>query len=338
MKLYAGIDLHSTNNYIGIIDEQDRRVFKQKLSNSLGSILVSLEPFKENLTGVVVESTFNWYWLVDGLMKHGYKIHLANPSAIQQYEGLKYTDDKWDSFWLAHMLRLNILPEGYIYPKEERPLRDLLRKRVRLVRERTAHILSLESMVQRNLGARISGNEVKKLKESDVEKLFDQSHLIMSASSSVAIMRFLTGHIDTIEKEVKSQLKLREPFKCLLSVPGIGDILGMTIMMEVGEIKRFAKVGDYSSYCRCVRTQRLSNGKSKGKGNSKNGNRYLAWAYVEAANLAIRYCPHARKFYQRKMEKEGGVVAIKALSNKIARATYYMMRDKVEYDPGKLFG
>jgi len=337
MPLYAGIDLHSTNNYLGISDEKDHRIFKQKLPNDLRSILLSLNLFKNNLQGVVVESTFNWYWLVDGLMQNGYKVHLANPSAIKQYEGLKYTDDKWDSFWLAHMLRLNILPEGYIYPKEERPLRDLLRKRMRLVRERTSHILSLESMVNRSLGMQISSNKIKTFREEDAEELFDHPHLIMSAKSSIAIMRLLTEHIKAIEKEVKSQIKLRKPFQSLLTVPGIGDILGLTIMLEVGDIGRFTKVGHYSSYCRCVTTARLSNGKSKGKGNSKNGNKYLAWAYVEAANLTMRYCPQARRFYQRKMEKEGGVVAIKALANKLARATYYLMRDQVAYDPKKLF-
>jgi transposase len=98
MKLYAGIDLHSTNNYLGIIDEGDRRVLGKKLPNDLDTILHCLNPFKEGLEGVVVESTFNWYWLADGLMMKGYKTHLANPGAIQQYNGLKYTDDKWDSF------------------------------------------------------------------------------------------------------------------------------------------------------------------------------------------------------------------------------------------------
>jgi transposase len=193
-------------------------------------------------------------------------------------------------------------------------------------------------MVSRNLGTQISSNEVKKLQEADVERLFKHPHLIMAAKSSVAVMRVITEHIESIEREVKSQIKLRKPFQCLLSTPGIGNILALTIMLEVGEISRFTKVGDYSSYCRCVNTKRLSNGKSKGKGNSKNGNRYLAWAYTEAANLAIRYCSDARKFYQRKKEKEGNVVAIKALGNKIARATYYMMRDQVKYDPKKLFG
>jgi len=141
MELYAGIDLHSSNNYIDIINEHDERLYSKRHSNQLGVILKALEPFKNNLQGVVVESTYNWYWLLDGLQDHGYKVHLANPSAIQQYEGLKHTDDNWDSFWLAHMRRLNILPEGYIYPKEDRPVRDLLCRRSMFVRNRTAHWL-----------------------------------------------------------------------------------------------------------------------------------------------------------------------------------------------------
>jgi len=130
MRTYAGIDLHASSCYVGIIDENDTRLFGRKFDNSLDVLKKSLEPFKKELDGVVVESTFNWYWLVDGLQEEGYHVHLANPSAIQQYEGLKYTDDKWDSYWLAHLLRLGILPTGYIYPKEERPTRDLLRRRL----------------------------------------------------------------------------------------------------------------------------------------------------------------------------------------------------------------
>lgn len=157
-------------------------------------------------------------------------------------------------------------------------------------------------------------------------------------AQSIAIIRFLGEQIGIIEKEVLSNLKLREDFNCLLTTSGIGNILGMTIMLEVGDIKRFSKVGNYSSYCRCVNSKRMSNGKSKGKGNRKNGNKYLAWAYIEAANFAKRHCPYARKFYQRKLGKTSAVVAIKALSNKLARATYYMMRDQVGYNPEKLFG
>jgi transposase len=123
MRSYAGIDLHSSNNYTAIIDEQDRRLFGKRLPNELDAVLSALNPFSESLEGVVVESTYNWYWLVDGLQEAGYKVHLANPSAIKQYEGLKHTDDKWDSFWLAHMKRLNILPEGYIWLNPSFPKR-----------------------------------------------------------------------------------------------------------------------------------------------------------------------------------------------------------------------
>jgi len=337
MKTYSGIDLHSSNNFTGIIDEQDQRLYRKRLPNRLDVILAALEPFRDSLQGVVVESTFNWYWLVDGLKEHGYKVHLANPSAIKQYEGLKHTDDKWDSFWLAHMLRLNILPEGYIYPKEERPVRDLLRRRLLFVKHRTAHILSLESMISRNLGIQMSCYAIKRLDQGAAETLFNSPHLVLAARSNIAVIHFLKERIASIEKSVMSHVKLREEFKYLLTIPGIGDILALTIMLEVGDINRLPEVGDYSSYCRCVKSERLSNGKKKDENNRKNGNRYLAWAYVEAANFARRFCPPAQAFYQRKVAKTNGTVAIKALGNKLARATYYIMRDQVPYDPKKLF-
>jgi len=337
MEAYAGIDLHSSNNYVGIIDEKDKRLYQRRLPNRLEDILQALEPFKESLKGVVVESTFNWYWLVDGLQEHGYKVHLANPSAIKQYEGLKHTDDKWDSFWLAHMKRLNILAEGYIYPKEERPVRDLLRRRLLFVRHRTSHILSLQSAITRNLGYKISGGDIKKLNESDADQLFDEPFLLLTARNSLCTIQFLGEKIKTIEKAVKSQVQLKEEFEYLLTMPGIGNILGLTIMLEVGDISRFPTVGKYSSYCRCVKSERLSNKKKKGEGNRKNGNKYLAWAYVEGANFANRYYPEVQSFYKSKKAKKNGVVAIKALSNKLTRASYYVMRDQVPYDASKLF-
>jgi transposase len=178
METYAGIDLHSSNNFIGVIDSTDKRLYGKRHSNRLEDVLKALEPFKQSLKGVVVESTFNWYWLVDGLQDHGYQVHLANPSAMKQYEGLKHTDDQWDSFWLTHMYRLNLLAEGYIYPREHRALRDLLRRRLLYVRQRTAQILSLQSMISRNLGFKMSNNEIKKLAAQDIAQLFDCPDLV----------------------------------------------------------------------------------------------------------------------------------------------------------------
>jgi transposase len=337
METYAGIDLHSSNNFIGIIDSKDKRLYGKRHSNRLEDVLRALEPFKDSLKGVVVESTFNWYWLVDGLQDNGYQVHLANPSAIKQYEGMKHTDDQWDAFWLAHMYRLDLLAEGYIYPKEHRAVRDLLRRRLLFVRQRTAQILSLQSMTSRNLGFKMSNNEIKKLAANDIEELFDCSHLVFMATNSWATIEFLKHIIRGIEKRVMSQVKLRKEFAMLLTIPGVGRILALTIMLEVGDIGRFPTVGDYSSYCRCVESKRISNGKKKGENNKKNGNKYLAWAYVEAANFAKRYCPKAHSFYQSKMAKTKNVVAIKALSNKLSRASYYIMRDQVAFDENKLF-
>jgi transposase len=338
MRLYVGIDLHANNHYLGIIDEENKVLFKHKVANDLRRTLSCLEPFRKEIEGVVVESTFNWYWLVDGLMDQGYRVHLANPAAIQQYRGLKHLDDERDAIWLANLLRLRILPEGYIYPKEQRPLRDLLRKRLQLVRHRTSHILSIQNIMSRSLGLKMRANEVKKLDEAWVKEVFKEKHLILAISSSIGVMRYLGEKIKGIEAVVKSEVKLRKEFEGLLSLPGIGEILGLTIMLEVGDIGRFSEVGNYASYCRCVRSTRLSNGKTKGEGNRKNGNKYLAWAYVEAANYALRFYSEVSRYYHRKASETNSIVAIKAISHKLARASYYIMRDRVVYDPGKLFG
>lgn len=245
MELYAGMDLHSRNTYIGIMDKSFNRIFKKRVPNDLDQILQTLSPYQDKIKGFVVESTYNWYWLIDGLMDSGYSgAHLANPSAIKQYEGLKHIDDQHDAFFLAQLLILGILPEGYIYPKK---------------------------------------------------------------------------------------VKLNKGFRQLLTIPGIGNILAMTIMLEVGDISRFPKVGNFASYCRCVSSQRLSDGKSKGHGNRKNGNRYLSWALTEAAHLSRRHNERFRRYYNRKVAQANTSLATKALSNKLARICYYIMRDQVAF-------
>jgi transposase len=297
-----------------------------------------LNPYRKDLEGLVVESTFNWYWLVDGLMENGYRVHLANPSAIKQYEGLKHSDDAWDAFHLAQLLKLGILPEGYIYPKEERPVRDLLRKRLQLVQHKTAHILSFKNLISRNLGLQIPSNDIKKLSEEDVDGMFKEEHLVMAGQANIATMHFLKERITAIEKMVLKRAKLKGEYHNLLTVPGIGKILALTIMLETGEITRFPEVGNYVSYCRCVGSTRISNGKSKGEGNRKNGNKYLSWAYVEAANYAIRLYPYVRRYYQKKAAKTNNIVAIKAISHKLARASYYVVKDQEVFNPKKAFG
>ena len=278
MKLYGAIDLHSNNCVVDLIDEQDHVVYEQRLPNELPLIVRQLSPYQSAIEGVVVESTFNWYWLVDGLMEAGYVVHLANTAAIQQYEGLKYTDDHSDARWLAHMLRLGVLPEGYIYPRKERAVRDLLRKRSQLVRQKTANLLSIQNLITRNTGSSISANRIKQLSEENVPSILSNPDQALALQSNLSVMRCLEERIGIVERVVKERVKLRPEFRYLKTVDGIGEILALTIMLETGEIKRFAGVGNFASYCRCVGSEKLSNGKRKGNGNTKNGNKYLAWA------------------------------------------------------------
>jgi len=192
-------------------------------------------------------------------------------------------------------------------------------------------------MIERNTGKRISTRELTGPKSIDMERLLEEEYLILSAKASGSNIEFLSSHIKIIEKAVGKKIKIRKGFEFLKTVPGIGEILALTIMLEVGDINRFPKVGDFSSYCRCVSSKWTSNGKSKGKGNTKNGNKYLSWAFVEAAHFAQRFSPKIKKYYQRKSAKRNEIVARKAIANKLSRASYYIMRDKVPFKEEALF-
>jgi len=338
MELYSAIDLHSNNSHVAIIDDQQNRVFYRKLANDPEIIAAAFAPYRERLKGIVIESTFNWYWLADLLREKGYSVHLANPCGIQKYSGLKHADDKHDAFWLAQMLALNILPEGYIYPKEDRPLRDLLRKRAHLVRVRTSLILSLQNIVLRNHGIKIRSSDLKRLTQDPVaEILKDHEELALAGKASKESIDFLTRQIQRIEKVAQNKAILKEPFSKLLTLPGVGEILGMTILLETGPIERFKQVGHYASYCRKVPSRWTSNEKVKGKGNTKNGNRYLSWAFSEASDHARQTHGLSRDFYNRKLNQTNASVAHNALAHKLSRAAYFIMRDHVEFEEAKMF-
>ncbi len=338
MKLYAGIDLHSNNNVVVVQDEEDKVVGRRRLANDLKTVSAWLEPYRDDLAGVVVESTYNWYWLVDGLMEQGYPVHLANTVAIQQYDGLKYRDDASDARWLAKLLRLGELPEGYIYPRTERAIRDLLRKRSQLVRQTTMNLLSIQNLFSRNRGECISANRVKKLTPEIVDATFEDTNVALAVKSNVKVMNCLLEQVVVLEKVVHGQVRLHKSYKKLLTVPGIGKILALTIMLETGDISRFRDVGNYVSYGRLVGSSHLTNGKRKGSGNTKNGNAFLCWAFIEAANYAIRFNPTIRRYYQRKQARTKRIVALKAVAHKLARACYHMIKQDAAFDMSRVFG
>jgi transposase len=272
------------------------------------------------------------------LIEEGHNVHLANTVAIQQYEGLKYRDDASDARWLAKLLRLGQLPEGHIHPPSERAIRDLLRKRSQLVRQATMNLLSIQNLFARNCGRSVSANRVRTMTAAEANAAFEDANVALAIQSNLQVFGCLQEQICALEKAVQGQVKLRPAYRRLLGVPGIGKILASTIMLETGDINRFPAVGNYVSYCRLVGSSYVSNRKRKGAGNTKNGNAYLCWAFIEAANFAIRHCEAIRRFYQRKAARTKRIVALKAVGHKLGRACYHMIRDNVAFDVTRAFG
>ncbi len=339
--LYAAVDLHGDNGFYCVINETDQRVFQQRLPNDLKTVLAALEPFRPRLAkGIAVESTFNWYWLADGLMAAGYSVQLVNTTAVQTYSGLKNSNDQTDAFWLAHLQRLGILPTGYIYPKEQRGARDLLRRRMLLVQQRTAHLLSFKCLHQRETGQNIHSNRIRTLEPEDVAKLLAGAEAVLMGQTNVRVLDFLNEQIARLEKAAQAKLQLLPEYERLEQIPGLGRVLNLVIMLETGPIARFASAGNYVSYCRGVQAEKISNQRKKGENNRKSGNRYLSWAWLEVANFAIRYSPEIKRWYQRKLHRCGhlAVVAIKAVAAKLAKAAYYMLKNQEAFKMEQVFG
>ena len=244
MELYAGIDLHSNNSVLTVLDEGDRAIYQKRLPNVLADIVAALASCQGTIKGVAVESTCNWYWLVDGLQAAGYAVHLVNTAAVKQYDGLKHSGDFSDARHLAHLLRLGILPEGYIYPREARAVRDLLRKRSQLVRNRTTQILSMQNLLARNLAMQAGGNLIKRWQAADIEALALLPEQKLALQSNLALMHCLDEHITRLEQAILVQAKLQPEYRSLRTVSGIGEVLALTIALETGEITRFAGPGN----------------------------------------------------------------------------------------------
>jgi len=338
MKLYCGIDLHSNNSLLSVLDENDRVVYEKRLPNDLETILERLSPYREGLEGIVVESTYNWYWLVDGLLEAGYRVHLANTAAIVPYSGLKYSDDERDARHLAHLLRLGILPQGYIYPRESRGVRDLLRRRRLYVRQRTVQHLSLQSLIARVSGRRLSSPEIKRLEPAGLEILLPDAASRLAGVLALESMAELEEKVTRVERAVVESNPRPDQYELVTTMPGAGLILGLTIHLETGDIGRFRGPGNYASYGRCVRTEKTTNGKRKGSGNAKNGNRYLGWAFMEVGHYATIWNPEIKRYYARRKAKKPLMVAKKALANKLARACYHMLKRQEPFNVKRAFG
>lgn len=338
LQLYGAIDLHSNNNYSMVSNEKDEVIQEKRLPNELESIDRFFSRYKDQLSAIVIESTYNGYWLMDGLQEKGYSVKLANPAAMQQYSGLKYSDDANDAAWLNRMNRLGVLPEGYIYPKEERGVRDLLRKRSFLVQKRTSLINSLKHQFLTWKAINVSRERIEQLSPREISETFEDPFLRQSAYSLLELIQCLSKQIEGIETSLAHRLKGDAVVKRLCILKGIGPILGWTIRLEVGPENRFDNVKHYVSYCGLVQSLRISNNRIKGKGNAKSRNVYLRWAYGEAVICSLKDS-EIRRYHDRLVKKKGPVKAKAIMAAKMARVSFMLMNDPdFRYDQNQLFG
>ena len=336
--LDCAIDLHSNNLVLAMADCKGKTVYAKRLKNELEHVLEELSGFEGRVDSVAVESTYNWYWLVDGLLENDYGAKLVNTTKANSRNTKKHTDDFDDALHLCYLQRMNDLPTGYIYPKSERMVRDLLRRRLLFMKQRTAQRLSLRCMFARMTGRNHSVEKILSYDKDRLLEILGDENCVFTAQIQMKTYQHLTKQIKAIEKRVLSAVKLKDEFKILQTIPGVGPILAMTIMLEVGEIGRFAKCGNFVSYCRCAPSQRTSNNKKKGSNNRKNGNKYLCWAFVEAATTAKRCHKPIQRYYDRKRQKSGlSILAAKATGAKLCKSAFFVLRDQIPFDLEKAF-
>jgi len=251
MSFYCGINLGARKSHLCLINENDKRLLDKKMNNDLDEIEYKLYPYKSSLK-IVAESTFNWEWLVYGRQHRDYDVQLAHTLGLKAISWSKKKTDKWDAFTLARLLRVNMIPQAYIYPYELRPIRDLLRERIHLVIKRATEYSAISRMLLRYNIQGYNRNMVKHLTEKDMHQLYHHPFIRSKATMELERIDLLTKQIDSIDKKILERAKENYTFYLLKTVPGIGDILALTILYEVGDINRFANARAFCSYCRVI--------------------------------------------------------------------------------------
>ena len=359
---YIGIDLHSNNIWLSVIVNEQRpsgSVGKVIFSRSIGTQRVDgtlpedlikpvIERFCKDQPHIAcVEATYNWYWLTDLFERNGWNLVLADPSTVSEAK-TKAADDRKDAEYLADRLRYNALRYAVIMPKQLREIRDLVRTRGTAVKQRAREKIIVINKLTNLIGRKITGKELRKLiKEhaefgteapmllnwgltEEVRTILDY-HLTMATNIDQGIQK-LEEHINAVGRNLRYTRELQK-------MPGCGPVISSILASEIGSIRRFATAANFVSYCRLASTSKLSNGKSKGLGNAKNGNAYLSWAFTELATLMVRYSEAAKRHFEKLMRKYGQlrVKAIRVLAAKLARSVYQCLSKNEPFDVLRCF-
>lgn len=338
-KFYCGIDLHARKMYLCILDDAGEVRLHRNIKTDREVFLKAIEPFRDDIV-VAVECMFTWYWIADLCAREGIPFVLGHALYMKAIHGGKAKNDKIDSQKIAVLLRGGMVPQAYAYPAKMRATRDLLRRRNHLMRKRAelyAHIQNTRS--QYNLSdylgriAKVQNREdvVERFKDPSVQKMIDADLAVITAYDPI---------IAKMERDIISMAKHHDPvaYALLKSTPGIGKILGLVILYEIENIKRFPSVQDFASYSRLVKCVKESNGKKTGTSGKKIGNAHLKWAFSEAAVLFLNGNEPGKKYLDRLANKHGKGKALSILAHKLGRAVYFMLKNKKPFDQNKFLG
>jgi transposase len=333
-RFYAGVDLHARTLFVHVLDHKGQTVFEHDLPADPKAFLAALRPYRKDLV-VGCECMFAWYWLADLCADHEIPFALGHALYMRMIHGGKTKTDRIDAGKLASMLRGGLFPLAYAYPKAKRQTRDLLRRRSFFVRQRSqllTHVVNTNT--QFNLPPLTKKLTYAANRTGDLVERFADPSTKLAVTADLALIDSYDERIAELERYLVPHAKVDDPvtFGLLRTVPGIGQVLGLTLLYEVDDIKRFPEPGHFLSYARLVRCPHASAGKAKGTGGKKIGNAHLKWAFSEAACLLLRACPAARSWMQRRERKKGKKKALSILEAKLGRTVYHLWRKQVPFD------
>lgn len=330
---YCGIDLHARSLYLCILDQAGNKLAHQKLACDREALLRVLRPYRKDLA-VAVECLFCWYWVADLCADEGIEFVLGHALFMKAIHGGKSKNDRIDSYKIAALLRGGNLPYAYVYPRGQRPTRDLMRRRTFFVRKRAELLTHIQNTnTQYNLPA-FEERIDKTTDRGAVIEHFDDITLRMSVAADISLLDAYDDTIRELELYLLHEIRQdhRHEFSLLCSIPGIGDILAMTLLYEIDDLQRFPRVQDFLSYARLVKGKHESAGKVTKSAGAKMGNVHLKWAFSEAAALFLRWNAPGKKYFARIEKKHGKGRALSILAAKLGRAVYYMLLRKKPFD------
>lgn len=323
---YCGIDLHARSLYLCILNQEGETLIHRQLPCDREKLLKTLAPYREDLA-VAVECLFCWYWVADLCSEQGITFVLGHALYMKAIHGGKTKNDRIDSYKIAALLRGGNLPYAYVYPHEMRATRDLLRRRLFFARKRGELLTHIQNTnTQYNLPALEERADKTKDRGAIIEH-FDDEIVQMSIASDIALLESYSQVIRDMELYLIHEVRKdrNREFYLLRSIPGIGEILSLTLLYEIHDLSRFPRVQDFLSYARLVKGTHESAGKTKKLAGAKMGNVHLKWAFSEAAALFLRGNSVGQKYFARLEKKHGKGKALSILAAKLGRAVYYML-------------